>query len=104
MAQTRNLGIDLLIPDPHNERSSNDKEAITRLGTNRVFQMVLCMSVAPLVRKPIKGYDMDPAGLWEHSFGVAVTAEKLVQVLKLNVSCTGSAARPRARSAAGSCL
>jgi putative nucleotidyltransferase with HDIG domain len=59
------------------------KEAITRLGTNRIFQMVLCMSVAPLVRKPIKGYDMDPAGLWEHSFGVAVTAEKLVQLLKL---------------------
>ena len=30
---------------------SSVKDAITRLGTNRVFQMVLCMSVAPMVRK-----------------------------------------------------
>jgi putative nucleotidyltransferase with HDIG domain len=59
------------------------KEAITRLGTNRVFQMVLCMSVAPLVRKPIKGYDLDANQLWEHSFAAAICAEKLVQVLKL---------------------
>ncbi|MCP4574532.1 MAG: HDOD domain-containing protein [bacterium] len=64
-------------------RIKSVKEAITRLGTNRIFQMVLCMSVAPLVRKPIKGYDMEPDALWEHSFGVAVLAEKLVQVLKL---------------------
>ncbi len=59
------------------------KEAITRLGTNRIFQMVLCMSVAPLVRKPIKGYDMEADALWEHSFATAVTAEKMVQLLKL---------------------
>jgi len=57
------------------------KEAITRLGTNRIFQMVLCMSVAPLVRKPIRGYDTDAEGLWEHSIAVAVCAEKLAQTL-----------------------
>ena len=59
------------------------KEAITRLGTNRVFQMVLCMSVAPMVRKPIKGYGLDANQLWEHSFAAAVCAEKLTQVLKI---------------------
>ena len=32
MPRTRNLGIDLLIPDPHNERSQSDQEAITRLA------------------------------------------------------------------------
>ena len=57
------------------------KEAITRLGTNRIFQMVLCMSVAPLVRKPIKGYDMEANALWEHSFATAVVAEKMTQIL-----------------------
>ena len=36
------------------------KEAITRLGTNRIFQMVLCMSVAPLVRKPVKVTTWNP--------------------------------------------
>jgi len=59
------------------------KEAVTRLGTSRVFQMVLCMSVAPLVRKPIKGYDTDSEGLWEHSIATAICAEQLVKVLGL---------------------
>nr|MEE4269026.1 HDOD domain-containing protein [Candidatus Krumholzibacteria bacterium] len=57
--------------------------AITRLGTNRIFQMVLCMSVAPLVSKPIKGYDMDAGSLWEHSIATAVCAEQLALALKL---------------------
>jgi len=59
------------------------KEAITRLGTNRIFQMVLCMSVAPLVRKPIKGYDTDGEGLWKHSIATAICAEQLVDILGL---------------------
>lgn len=59
------------------------KQAITRLGTNRVFQMVLCMSVAPLVRKPIKGYDCDSEGLWRHSIAAAICAEQLVAQLNL---------------------
>lgn len=59
------------------------KEAIARLGTNRIFQMVLCMSVAPLVRKPIKGYDTDSEGLWQHSIATAICAEQLVIILKL---------------------
>ncbi len=59
------------------------KEAITRLGTNRIFQMVLCMSVAPLVRKPIKGYDLDSNDLWEHSIAVAICAETIALELGL---------------------
>ena len=59
------------------------KEAITRLGTNRIFQMVLCMSVAPLVRKPVKGYDMESGGLWEHSIATAICAEQLAIRLDL---------------------
>ena len=59
------------------------QEAITRLGTNRVFQMVLCMSVAPMVRKPIRGYDTDAEGLWEHSIAVAICAEQLALTLNL---------------------
>ncbi len=59
------------------------KEAITRLGTNRIFQMVLCMSVAPLVRKPIKGYGLDSSDLWEHSIAVAICAETIGQELGL---------------------
>lgn len=59
------------------------KDAITRLGTNRVFQMVLCMSVAPLVRKPIKGYELDANALWEHSIATAICADALAKHLAL---------------------
>ena len=65
------------------------KEAIVRLGTNRIFQMVLCMSVAPLVRKPIKGYDMDSEGLWRHSIATAICAELVDAELELD--CRGEA-------------
>jgi len=60
------------------------KESISRLGTNRVFQMVLCMSVAPLVRKPVRGYQTDSEGLWRHSIATAICAEKLVEVLEID--------------------
>ncbi len=53
------------------------RDAISRLGTKRIFQMVLCMSVAPMVRKPIKGYDLDSDSLWQHSVAVAICAEKI---------------------------
>ena len=53
------------------------RDAISRLGTKRIFQMVLCMSVAPMVRKPIKGYDLDSGQLWQHSIAVAICAEKI---------------------------
>ena len=46
--------------------------------------MVLCMSVAPLVRKPVKGYDMESGGLWHHSIATAICADKLAQILKLD--------------------
>ena len=65
------------------------KEAIVRLGTNRIFQMVLCMSVAPLVRKPIKGYDTDSEGLWRHSISTAVCAELVAA--ELNLACRSEA-------------
>ena len=68
---------------------STVKEAIVRLGTNRIFQMVLCMSVAPLVRKPIKGYDLDSEGLWRHSISTAICAELVAAELQL--ACGGEA-------------
>lgn len=65
------------------------KEAIVRLGTNRIFQMVLCMSVAPLVRKPIKGYDLKSEDLWRHSIATAICAE--LTAAELELSCCGEA-------------
>ncbi|MEZ4388583.1 MAG: HDOD domain-containing protein [Candidatus Krumholzibacteriia bacterium] len=53
------------------------RDAISRLGTKRIFQMVLCMSVAPLVRRPIRGYELEADKLWEHSVAVAICSEKI---------------------------
>ncbi len=60
---------------------SSSQEAILRLGTARIFQMVLCMSVAPIVRKPVRGYGLDSDGFWRHSISVAIGAEQLASVL-----------------------
>ncbi len=62
---------------------SSVREAISRLGTARIFQMVLCMMVAPLVSKPIQGYDLDSGDLWQHSIATAVCSEQLALKLKL---------------------
>lgn len=59
------------------------KDAIVRLGISRIFQMVLCMSVAPLIRKPIKGYDIGAGDLWEHSIATAICSELLADSLKV---------------------
>ena len=55
------------------------KDAIMRLGSRRIFQMVLCMSAAPLVRKPIKGYVLEPSRFWQHSVACAIGAEKFAE-------------------------
>ena len=53
------------------------RDAISRLGTKRIFQMVLCMSVAPMVRKPVRGYGLEADRLWEHAVAAAICTEKL---------------------------
>ncbi len=64
--------------------STVKKEAISRLGTSRIFQMVLCMTVAPMVSKPIKGYDIDSGALWQHSIATAICAEQLAKKAKID--------------------
>jgi putative nucleotidyltransferase with HDIG domain len=55
--------------------------AMTRLGLKRVYQMVLAVCVAPMTRKPIRGYDLTPAMLWQHAIATAMAAEYLAQEL-----------------------
>jgi len=62
---------------------SSVKDAISRLGTKRIFQMVLCMSVAPIVRRPIRGYDLSADELWTHCIAVAICAEQIAQQQQL---------------------
>ncbi len=60
---------------------STVKDAIMRLGMQRVFQMVLASGVIPFAKYEIKGYGLPPGQLLEHSAAVAVASERLAVVL-----------------------
>ncbi len=57
------------------------QEAIVRLGMNRVVELVVAASTAPLVGQPVRGYDLAAGQLSEHSIAVAVGAEALAEEL-----------------------
>lgn len=47
--------------------ASDLHEATTRIGFNQVFQLVLSLSTAALLRPQHKGYGIEAGGLWRHS-------------------------------------
>ncbi|HPF34282.1 MAG TPA: HDOD domain-containing protein [Candidatus Krumholzibacteria bacterium] len=51
--------------------------AISRLGLKRVHQIALAVCVAPIARRTVRGYGLDPDALWEHSLATAMAAEHL---------------------------
>ena len=55
--------------------------AIKRLGTRRLMELVLASSIAPMTKKPVRGYDLDEGQLWRHSMLIAIGAEELAAVL-----------------------
>lgn len=59
------------------------REAVVRLGTKRVAQLVLTTAVAPVIRRPIRGYDMPASGLLRHSVAVAVASEELARAVHI---------------------
>lgn len=59
------------------------QDAIVRLGMKQVAQLVLGSSVAPMTRPSIKGYDLPPGGLLQHSVSAAVCTEELARALGL---------------------
>lgn len=60
---------------------STVKDAVMRLGMQRVYQMVLASGVAPFAKYEIKGYGLPPGQLLEHSAALAVASEELARVL-----------------------
>lgn len=65
-------------------RSVNSiQHAIVRLGMKRTYELAVAAAVAPMTQKAVKGYDLSPGKLWEHSVAVAIGAEQLASVLDL---------------------
>ncbi len=70
------------------------QEAVIRLGTKRLSEIVLVSVAAPLAGQPIRGYDLAAGQLLEHSIAVSVGVEALAAE-------TGEAQPPRHGFTAG---
>jgi len=64
---------------------STVKDALFRLGTNQVFQLVLAATVGKMAQKPVRGYDLSGGDLWDHLIGTAIGSIKIAQALKLEI-------------------
>jgi HD-like signal output (HDOD) protein len=64
---------------------STVKEALFRLGTNEVFQLVVAATVGKMAQTPVNGYDLSGGDLWDHLVGTAIGSVKLAQTLSLEI-------------------
>jgi putative nucleotidyltransferase with HDIG domain len=54
-------------------------EAVVVLGMRTVKNLAMVAATYPWMSKPLKGYDLAPMALWQHSFGTALAAQTLAQ-------------------------
>lgn len=59
------------------------REAGVLFGTNRIQQMVVATTVAPLAAGAIRGYDLEPGRLLDSLIAVAIGAEEIPRVIKV---------------------
>lgn len=64
------------------ERIESLQQALVRLGSRRLVQIIVAHGLADRLARRLDGYDLAPRVLLNHSVGVAVTAEKLSQLLR----------------------
>ena len=64
---------------------SSLRDAIMRLGFNRIFQLVITSAILPVAKQAVKGYDLPAGELLDHSIAVAIGAEELGRQLHLRV-------------------
>ncbi len=60
--------------------------AFVRLGTRRIFELIITHIAAPLMRHPLNGYDLRPEDLLRHSIWVGVASGELAKMLGINIS------------------
>lgn len=61
------------------------QQGIARLGTKRMYELVLAAAVGPVFQRSIKGYDLPSGALWKHSIAVAIGTEQLALLLNIRV-------------------
>lgn len=56
-------------------------EATMRLGGRHMLTLILEATVAPMIQRPVQGYEIHEGGLWEGSVAIAIAAEELATIL-----------------------
>jgi putative nucleotidyltransferase with HDIG domain len=56
------------------------REAVVRIGLGNLVQLLVPMTVAQMARNPVRGYDLPPGGLLDHSVGVAAGSQALAEM------------------------
>lgn len=59
------------------------RDALVRLGTRTVLQLVVSVAVVPVARRPVAGYDLSAGDLLRHAIGVAVGTDLLANRLSM---------------------
>lgn len=65
------------------QRVDSLQQAMVRLGTQRLFHIIVAQGVASLMTEKLAGYDLEPRALLSHSIGVALAAENLARHLAI---------------------
>jgi len=59
------------------------RDVVVRLGSRRVGRLVAAAVAGPALQVAVRGYDLPPHALWEHSVATALCAENLAESLGL---------------------
>ena len=66
--------------------ASDLREATARLGFNEIFQLVVALSTASLMRPQQKGYGIEAGELWQHCVASGIVGKVLAMDREENVS------------------
>lgn len=55
------------------------QQALTRIGLRKTAELVMDVVLAPHAGKPVRGYNLAPGALWEHSVAVAIATDLLAE-------------------------
>lgn len=62
---------------------SSLREAVVRLGSANIFKMVTASIANVALNRGIRGYNLAPGELWEHSIAIAVASETFADMRKM---------------------
>jgi HD-like signal output (HDOD) protein len=62
------------------EKVTSVRDAIVRLGTSMVFQLILVSSSRPMLKRKAKGYALPAGALWRQAVGTAILAQRICRL------------------------